>query len=89
MSVFLVKNLLGIIFGIVEVYDCSYEYHEFCKGQGEFTEQPKEVETLEKDGYGKENDAMEENHNNGNQNVGNGVDKSDVIITDTNNHTSF
>ncbi|XP_067949920.1 uncharacterized protein [Watersipora subatra] len=27
ISVFLVKNILGIIFGLIEIYDCSYDIH--------------------------------------------------------------
>ena len=27
ISVFLVKNILGLLYGIIEVYDCCYDIH--------------------------------------------------------------
>ena len=39
VSVFLVKNIIGIIFGVIEVYDCSFDYRQFCEGKGDFSEE--------------------------------------------------
>mgnify|MGYP001794703573 FL=1 len=36
VSIFLVKNIIGILFGVIEVYDCSFEYSQFCEGKGDF-----------------------------------------------------
>ena len=43
----------------MEVYDCSFEYHEFCHGQGDFVDETKEIEALDS------NDSEKSyNHNN-------------------------
>ncbi|XP_067949164.1 uncharacterized protein [Watersipora subatra] len=49
ISVFLVKNILGIFFGLVEIYDCSYDIHsEKKKNSQDFTTIDEEQRTLEK-----------------------------------------
>ena len=36
---FLVTNVIGIIFGAIEVYDCSFDYRQFCEGKVDFSEE--------------------------------------------------
>ena len=92
VSVFLVKNLLGIIFGIVEVYDCSYEYHEFCKGKGDFVDISPQAEVKENhDITGSSDDTDAELHqtnvnSNGNGKVEklNGIESQNVTLSETN-----
>lgn len=62
VSVFLVKNIIGILFGIVEVYDCSFEYVEFYKGCGNF-KQTTETETEETKSLSKLSDVYDDNDN--------------------------
>ena len=91
VSVFLVKNLLGIIFGVVEVYDCSYEYHEFCKGKGDFVDINPQAEAKENhDITGSSDDADAELHQthtssngNGDAKKLNGIESTDVTLNET------
>ena len=91
VSVFLVKNLLGIIFGIVEVYDCSYEYHEFCKGKGDFVDINPQAEVKENhDITGSSDDTDAELHQihtnsngNGDAKKLNGIESNDVTLNET------
>lgn len=48
VSVFLVKNILGIAFGIVEIYDCCYDYHKATLEKTHSSQPPSEPDSFKK-----------------------------------------
>lgn len=48
VSVFLVKNILGITFGVIEIYDCSYDYREATLNKSFITASQSELDSMKK-----------------------------------------